>query len=296
MTHLGIPAFDIEQGLIELPGTPAGSIWAFTCPVRECSCRIAVVLSIPGDRETLLGRGQPVAEAWLEHGHYCQAAQDLQGVTAFAVDLDTRDLFPPVGDAPLDAAAHPGVKAVADRLDDDVLDAIARVWHLSKGDEPPPEPAAGGARIEVEGWRPGNLVVWGDARPSLRGDTYVLGEHIYEAVELYCVEPDCGCGELIVDFGPIVPRGAPHPGHVELDGTEATFRPGHERHRARLTELLDRVLPAPCGPSRTLRQAKRDMHSLAGRIVAAPPKPKVGRNAPCPCGSGHKFKQCCGAA
>jgi uncharacterized protein YecA (UPF0149 family) len=38
------------------------------------------------------------------------------------------------------------------------------------------------------------------------------------------------------------------------------------------------------------------MHSLAGRIVAAPPKPKVGRNAPCPCGSGRKFKQCCGAA
>ncbi|MHC4065055.1 MAG: SEC-C metal-binding domain-containing protein [Planctomycetota bacterium] len=23
-------------------------------------------------------------------------------------------------------------------------------------------------------------------------------------------------------------------------------------------------------------------------------KPKVGRNAPCPCGSGKKFKQCCG--
>jgi len=24
--------------------------------------------------------------------------------------------------------------------------------------------------------------------------------------------------------------------------------------------------------------------------------PKVGRNDPCPCGSGKKFKQCCGAA
>jgi SEC-C motif-containing protein len=23
--------------------------------------------------------------------------------------------------------------------------------------------------------------------------------------------------------------------------------------------------------------------------------PKVGRNAPCPCGSGKKFKKCCGA-
>lgn len=23
--------------------------------------------------------------------------------------------------------------------------------------------------------------------------------------------------------------------------------------------------------------------------------PKIGRNAPCPCGSGRKFKKCCGA-
>ena len=299
MTHLGIPAFDVEQGLIELPGTPAGWIWAFTCPIRECGCRIAVVLSIPGDRETLLARGQPVAQAWIKkHEHYGQAAQALQGVTAFAVDLDTRDLLPPVAGAPLDAGAHSGVKAVADRLDDDVLDAIARLGYLGKGDEPPPEPGAGGAKIEVEGWRPGDLVVWGDARPSLRGDTYVLGDHVYEAVELYCVEPDCGCGEIIVDFGPVAPRGAPHPGHVELDGTEATLHPGHERHQARLNELWTAYCQRHTDHRERFARRSATMHSLAGRIVAAPPKPKpkVGRNAPCPCGSGHKFKRCCGAA
>ena len=26
------------------------------------------------------------------------------------------------------------------------------------------------------------------------------------------------------------------------------------------------------------------------------PEPKVGRNEPCPCGSGKKFKKCCGSA
>jgi uncharacterized protein len=34
--------------------------------------------------------------------------------------------------------------------------------------------------------------------------------------------------------------------------------------------------------------------SLAGRPIPAR-KPKVGRNDPCPCGSGKKFKKCCGA-
>lgn len=29
--------------------------------------------------------------------------------------------------------------------------------------------------------------------------------------------------------------------------------------------------------------------------VAYAPGPKVGRNEPCPCGSGKKFKRCCGA-
>ena len=30
-------------------------------------------------------------------------------------------------------------------------------------------------------------------------------------------------------------------------------------------------------------------------IDFSPPAPKVGRNAPCPCGSGKKYKKCCGA-
>lgn len=31
-------------------------------------------------------------------------------------------------------------------------------------------------------------------------------------------------------------------------------------------------------------------------VAPATPRVKVGRNAPCPCGSGRKFKKCCGAA
>lgn len=36
---------------------------------------------------------------------------------------------------------------------------------------------------------------------------------------------------------------------------------------------------------------------ISARAVLAPlrPGPKVGRNQPCPCGSGRKFKRCCGA-
>jgi len=36
--------------------------------------------------------------------------------------------------------------------------------------------------------------------------------------------------------------------------------------------------------------------AAAGAVPEPPPVPKVGRNAPCPCGSGFKFKKCHGAA
>lgn len=47
--------------------------------------------------------------------------------------------------------------------------------------------------------------------------------------------------------------------------------------------------------SRFVRQSG-EWYYAEGTLHAAPPEPaKVGRNAPCPCGSGRKFKRCCGA-
>ncbi len=38
----------------------------------------------------------------------------------------------------------------------------------------------------------------------------------------------------------------------------------------------------------------RFTHELESGIAPEAAKPKVGRNEPCPCGSGKKFKKCCG--
>jgi hypothetical protein len=278
-----------------LPGAPGRWIWAFTCPEPECPCRTAVVLARSGDRGTLLELGRPVADAWLEAGSHAQVAQSLENVTAFAIDLDSREIFPPIAEAPLNLDEHPELKAVVDHLDDDVLDAIARIWCQGKGMELPPQPAESGAKIEVEGWRPGVRVVWDDAYGMLRADTYAFGVQVFEAFELYCVMPGCSCSKVVVDFGAILPRGAPYPGRVEFDGSAGVLCPTHPRHRPRLTELWT----AYCRrhPDHRERFARRGaaMHALAGRIVAASPLPGVSRNAPCPCGSGKKYKRCCAA-
>jgi len=43
------------------------------------------------------------------------------------------------------------------------------------------------------------------------------------------------------------------------------------------------------------RQRRREAQSLGDSTVRRI-APKIGRNDPCPCGSGRKFKQCCGGA
>ena len=39
----------------------------------------------------------------------------------------------------------------------------------------------------------------------------------------------------------------------------------------------------------------RSLRSAAAPALAPAMKAKVGRNDPCPCGSGKKYKKCCGA-
>jgi uncharacterized protein YecA (UPF0149 family) len=46
----------------------------------------------------------------------------------------------------------------------------------------------------------------------------------------------------------------------------------------------------------TLYRRQRGLERVAMAPDPGRAPPKAGRNAPCPCGSGFKFKKCCGAA
>ena len=64
------------------------------------------------------------------------------------------------------------------------------------------------------------------------------------------------------------------------------------------------VLPRPQGEVKRVEVAKVTSEGFAGGAQKSQPQkkapvvnkvPKVGRNDPCPCGSGKKYKKCCGA-
>jgi uncharacterized protein len=78
------------------------------------------------------------------------------------------------------------------------------------------------------------------------------------------------------------------------------------REAGRMTALIAGVLPV----LERMTHAMRDggnlndvaiptslLDAIAGQAAPAKPAaPQAGRNDPCPCGSGQKYKRCCGAA
>jgi preprotein translocase subunit SecA len=79
--------------------------------------------------------------------------------------------------------------------------------------------------------------------------------------------------------------------HVEME------RPLEERHRPVPRPDADRIRAVKAvAPSLARQSESQEAAARTGEaITVRRQQPKVGRNDPCPCGSGKKFKKCCGA-
>jgi hypothetical protein len=143
------------------------------------------------------------------------------------------------------------------------------------------------------------------------------GENKYQVDTLYCVRPNCGCTAINLAFhahqdgeylagieSPVISydyasgkhsvesrgKNTPHPPEELLKGLKAhvpaldkTLKERHNRFKAMYRGYLNR---------NRIRVSPR--RSFGGSTVTTA-APQVGRNEPCPCGSGKKFKKCCGA-
>ena len=76
---------------------------------------------------------------------------------------------------------------------------------------------------------------------------------------------------------------------ADLDGWDSLE--GKDRREVRA--LQERIAPAARAIHAYWLTRRSPADDDLGTYVR--PQPKVGRNDPCPCGSGRKFKKCCGA-
>ena len=158
---------------------------------------------------------------------------------------------------------------------------------------------------EVEPWSAGEMQCYGSFYPHCREDLYLLDSREYLLLDHYCPEPDCDCGDVILAFSKadeVAPGRDVGAALLTLskrtravDENAVEF----EVHEAGSQELLRRLY-------RLFRKRYPDVSFLRDRQArmksgSAPYRQpaqsvvstKVGRNEPCPCGSGKKYKKCC---
>jgi len=163
-------------------------------------------------------------------------------------------------------------------------------------------------------WLPGEMLSFMETHPDERFDQYLVGGKKYQADILFCGVPACSCLDgrwclFEVRRKPGVTMELHEVGSARLlpddmtpvdrlvePGAETVFadvfsawKQRHAPPKARFMELRKRT---------RLRGAELCDLMAKGALPLPPTRrmtnPKPSRNAPCPCGSGRKYKRCCG--
>jgi hypothetical protein len=172
-------------------------------------------------------------------------------------------------------------------------------WSRVRGQAGDPAYPSGAAPQGIDG-----MVFFNEVFPYDFDLTVIHERHLYLADDQYCLQPACTCDEFathFVDLSTESPR-AQTIGHAR---TSVRHLQAHDVHGPSLVGRLWRALLDSQGADRLLDRFQR-MRSVARARAAvtprapspqlvAPTAAKVGRNTSCPCGSGRKFKRCCGA-
>ena len=128
----------------------------------------------------------------------------------------------------------------------------------------------------------------------------------------YCVRPKCACRDAIISFHPLPTRNEagtkpltklPETSCISVcyhyDSGDVEILPDSRHEEATGRELiaaLRQQQPDVDGFLAKRHGVLRQLHRYSmKRTTVRLPAPKSGRNDPCPCGSGKKFKKCCGA-
>ncbi len=171
------------------------------------------------------------------------------------------------------------------------------------------DPAA--ARVQLPPdllWNLSRMAAYVEFFPYEAPMEFSHGETQWMVNDQYCINPDCGCTDGVLLFVPYdahidkehIPQHTPYPA-VFFDAKKgqatSVAAAGTGSHSA--MELADAFLkerPDCAGLIRRRRETLRTLikHNLPPRKSPFKQQKKTGRNAPCPCGSGKKYKNCCG--
>jgi len=186
-------------------------------------------------------------------------------------------------------------------VDGEVLDGLYDVWLAGKGWK----------RRDQPDWQilrstePGALACWQEAFPDERPDVFLLRDGAFVVRDVHCIAPRCDCTKSRLIVFEMLERENREVGTVGVDflrGTAVDFE-ALTVPKAVLRRVW-RAYAARHQVAQRLRTRKQRLTELGQQVdrssapAPAPPQTraavKIGRNQPCPCGSGKKYKHCCG--
>jgi hypothetical protein len=254
------------------------------CTTRGCECRDIGLRAVTVDADDSFDPATLSSDALL-------AKFETEAMEA-RLDIDTGSVAPDDYDGRVPLSAE-WVHYVQSQTDGELLDLLHEKWLRAKGTKSVP-------KTDWASREPGDLVGWYEAHPSDRPDIYLDDEGAFIAEDLFCVRPTCTCDEAVVAFVPAKVAHAEDVGSIRL--RISTLDILERRVEANDAALLDRLWHAFTTRHRrlTARLSERvkQMVELASdrsrRRAPVHSTPRAGRNEPCPCGSGKKYKRCCG--
>ncbi|MEQ1711069.1 MAG: SEC-C metal-binding domain-containing protein [Hyphomicrobium sp.] len=211
--------------------------------------------------------------------------------------------------SPEDLAFAEGLLAAMDAADFALLDTLhANLKHRICEDAKPSEVVAHFDYDEIES--SSMLLPYNDALPFSDTFRVAVGDSEFLVIDQFCVRSGCRCTDALLSLFQVGGEGkaADGAGAVRVDHATgaweavegepfpcpvADFRHLMEGANPNLYKLLRarhtrlRAIYAHC--------RQRDLQTIASAsrpTLAARPE-SVGRNDPCPCGSGKKYKKCC---
>ncbi len=158
------------------------------------------------------------------------------------------------------------------------------------------------ADVESEGFCYGYKSVF----PFAIAFYFNIEERSFFITDQYCVRSDCDCTKISIDIVEIVPvkkeKRAKDICYINLDYKKRSWEMDNQIHSdpsmKEIRAAIEKDIPDFYEQVKNRHQKLKRIYSYnkSREWDEAPPRQvseKVGRNDPCPCGSGKKYKKCC---
>jgi hypothetical protein len=283
-----------DDRLLLIPDNSGGIVCDLTfCDSPECQCRSVSVeaVKVPSGTGDVVRRDNQLVIMTDADG---TEPPELGQTWDLWIDIDTGVLTDSEADL-IDLSSQPDLVPLAEALDMSLLDKLARMCLQQKRQRI----HEGSVRtdLDLRSWISGDKLAWAEVFNTVRADGYHYRGSDYFAVDYYCVMPDCDCDDVDLAFAGEEPAGEVR---IELGSGETELIPGPGGAEV-LPVLWDHFLKRHHGVD-ILRRRSAAMKRFGREYITSVseqrqeerPSVKVGRNQPCPCGSGKKYKRCCG--